>query len=109
MEAKDTVIEDKDSDLIKCPNCQAQFVILYHRIREDQAEISFKIGKTLGVAESLKPALKAIEDSRKAGIKEAMGWIHSPCPHTGGLEEEQIYVEDCPKCCKAQLKKWGIK
>ena len=42
------------------------------------------------------------------GRKEVLNWLHSPCPHTGGLEEEQMYAEACPKCWQAKRKEWGI-
>lgn len=51
MEAEDTVIkqgEGVDGDMVTCPNCHANYVVLYHRIREAQAEISFKAGVERG-------------------------------------------------------------
>ncbi len=63
-----------------------------------QAEISFKVGKTAGVAESLIPSLKAIEASRKAGQEEVVEWIklHPNVPFYDTDEWQ------------SQLKKWGL-
>ena len=38
------------------------------------------------------------------GKRQMVAWMGSPCPHTGGLEEQQMYKSDCPKCWQA-LKK----
>ena len=83
MEAKDTVmteddlcrlicsehrantLEGKNCDGLDCNQCQLG----------KQAQISFKVGKTAGVAESLIISLKAIEASRKAGIGEVVEWL----------------------------------
>ena len=67
MKAEDTVIKSDELGLaiIKHPELP-----MGQAIAIEQAKISFKIGKTEGVAESLIPSLKAIEDSRKAGAKE---------------------------------------
>ena len=27
-----------------------------------------------------------------------MNWMGEPCLHTGGLDEQQMYKSDCPKC-----------
>lgn len=134
MKAEDTVIGQKESDMIRCPACGADFVILYKRIREEQAEISFKVGKTLGVAESLMPATKAIEASRKAGyeegVKKASYFLPSKAREIkqAGIREVVGEVNhlwkpshhnlcygvidphpDCI-CCKwqAKLKEWGM-
>lgn len=29
---------------------------------------------------------------------EIINWMDEPCPHTGGLEEQQMYKSSCPKC-----------
>ena len=103
MEAKDTVIWRDMKGRLFDP-----YSVHFHDI-ERQAEISFKIGKTAGVAESLLPAVKAIEESRKAGIREVLDW-----------EEEHnvigyVYDTDDPEVEKQnmidhanQLKEWGL-
>ncbi len=48
------------------------------------------------------------EISFKAGIKEVVGFLDKPCPHSGGLEEQQLRAIDCTECWQAQLKEWGI-
>lgn len=65
-------------------------------ICEAQAEISFKIGKTAGVAESLIPATKAVEASRKAGIKEVAEIVSK---HIGMGEIDALYWQ-------SKLKEW---
>ena len=71
--AKDTVIKDKSEEMITCPNCHASFVILYHNIREAQAEITWKECKETTIAllsEGEMPMLPVEElpylDKRKA-------------------------------------------
>ena len=71
---------------------------------EAQAEISFKVGKTAGVAESLIPSLKAIEASRKAGMKEVVEWIGAERHSIG--RSEQHYINEYR--WQAKLKDWGI-
>ncbi len=66
IEAKDTVIDIAED---KYDGLGADTLV------EIQAEISFKVGKTAGVAESLIPALKAIEESHKAGQRERAKWM----------------------------------
>ncbi len=75
MEAKDTVMSKSratywDSSVLE----EDRVLVPYSKVKE-QAEISFKIGKTAGVAEGLRPALKAIEESRKAGMREVVEFI----------------------------------
>ena len=48
------------------------------------------------------------ELSFKAGIKEVAGWLDKPCPHTGGLEEQQMFALDCRKCWEDAKKEWGM-
>jgi len=60
---------------------------------KDTWEIAFKAGEGKGK-----------QEGKQLAIKEVKGWLHLPCPHTGGLEEEQMCVEDCPKCWQAFLK-----
>ena len=77
MEAKDTVMKHEQLDNIPKIKSQPYSIDIYglEAVAKTQAEISFKIGKTAGVAESLLPALKAIEESRKAGMGEVVRWI----------------------------------
>ena len=76
--------------------------------REAQAEISFKIGKTAGVAESLIPALKAIEASRKAGRMEVVEVIGDRIKHTKSAHKFNE-TSLCFACrYEAQLNKWRI-
>ena len=73
------------------------------------AEISFKVGKTLGVAESLIPATKAIEASRKAGIMEVVEWIESQ--RVAGFTLIEGMGKGIPLSetkLKAQKKRWGL-
>ena len=37
----------------------------------------------------------------KAERDRIIAWMNEPCPHTGGLEEQQMYKSDCPKCWQA--------
>ena len=103
MKAEDTVIHNRGcmADGYITGGCLGDKEVHYECTcgREEQAEISFKAGKTLGVAESLKPALKAIEDSRKAGIKEVFDFLHE---NSAGIMMNEYALE-------AQLKKWGLK
>ena len=41
------------------------------------------------------------EQIRKEERERIKNWLFRPCPHTGGLEEEQLYTQDCPKCWQA--------
>ena len=68
MGAKDTVMSPEEIEEVSSMSRYDKYS--FRKVAEAQAEISFKVGKTEGVAESLLPALKAIEDSRKAGQKE---------------------------------------
>ena len=73
---------------------------------QSQAKISFKIGKTAGVAESLIPSLKAIEASHKEGIREVVEWIERHCESDDNNPIEfSIFPE---KSWQAQKKTWGI-
>ena len=45
----------------------------------------------------------------QARIKGIMNWWHEPCPHTGGIEEEQMYKAACPKCWQALKEQEGVK
>ena len=38
------------------------------------------------------------EGIRKAERERIINWMNEVCPHTGGLEEQHIYKQDCPKC-----------
>ena len=75
------------------------------QVAKAQAEISFKIGKTAGVAESLIPSLKAIEASRKAGIKEVVEWVKT---HSFESEGNKWAVSLWDKEWQAKVKEWGI-
>ena len=76
---------------------------------EAQAEISFKIGKTAGVAESLIPAIKAIEASRKEGIREVVEWLGKQSVQAGMEGCEQYRVWQLKESeWQAKLKEWGI-
>jgi len=116
MEAKDTVMVDEqlkdlqDEGLVY----PGDVIILQRDTAQVQAEISFKVGKTLGVAESLQPALKAIENSRKAGIREVVDWVDG-CISTGDCFQEDGSVAYragdivmTKVLWQAQLKEWGI-
>ena len=98
MDWKDTV--QHHSKTVGCPHCDYEFEIndTVDDLNIEQAEISFKIGKTAGVAESLIPAVKAIDASRKAGIKEVMDWI----------EEFPSVYKPSPEAMHAKLIEWGI-
>lgn len=126
MEAKDTVIKNEDiqelyipcetchiepfwrtgndKDVIECMEC----IALKHR--EAQAEISFKVGKTLGVVETMKLSLKAMEDMKKAGIKEVVEWGNEICTY---FDHSFPYIKgrlrrNCDKCLQAKKREWGI-
>lgn len=91
MEAKDTIIKDKQSELIQCPNCQSQFVILYHNIREEQAEISYRVG--------YQQALNEHEWGKQAGIKEVAEWVKQHTYESGFIWQEGW---------QAKLKEWRV-
>ena len=93
MEAKDTVMSLEQ--LNEIPDWDS---LELTPVLEAQAEISFKVGKTAGVAESLQPALKAIEESRKAGIGEVVDWVE--------LHPNVPFYR--PKEWEAQKRNWGI-
>ncbi len=38
---------------------------------------------------------------RKDERERIFNWMSEPCPHTGGLEEQQLYKSDCPQCWQA--------
>ena len=40
-------------------------------------------------------------NARKQERERIINWMSEPCPHTGGLEEQQMYKSDCPKCWQA--------
>ncbi len=122
MEAKDTVMKDpiKRSyrGILTKPEKRLERWDI-EGLLEAQAEISFKIGKTAGVAESLIPSLKAIEASRKAGIKEVVEWI----PELIQTIKDAMWEDDwgvkgviyegpldalVKRKVKAKLKEWGI-
>ena len=109
MEAKDTVIKPKQADMIRCCNCGSEFVILYDKMRLEQAEISFKAGK-----ESLAEGISEImEQSKQAGIKEVVEWMKSKMELTRCDPDTMAYFNDYVWVdydeWKAQLKEWGIK
>ena len=76
-------------------------------VANEQAEISFKLGKTAGVAESLIPALKGIEASRKAGRREVVEWIEA---HTCGERLKIItkFLAISELDWQSKLKEWEI-
>ena len=97
---EDTVIKPDELGLaiIKHPELP-----MGQAIAIEQAEISFKIGKTAGVAESLIPSVNAIKDSYKAGINEVVKWIEEHKYKTRYLEGDiMVSVEDW----QTQLKDW---
>ena len=62
---------------------------------------------------SLKIAMTSIlkqqaEITWDKAIREVVGWIDKTCPHTGGLEEQQMRAMDCPRCWEDAEKEWGI-
>ena len=100
MNWKDTVMERKER--VKAAQYDSMSDDLPDwaiRALKAQAEISFKVGKTAGVAESLIPSLKAIEASRKAGI---VGWIE------GNSDLEKCDPETVMAEWQVQKKEWGI-
>ena len=112
----------KSEDTVMNTPTKRQFRIITREARADcsywdidgalelQARISFKVGKTAGVAESLKPTLKAIDASRKAGRKEVVEWAEQPCKeHYHGIQTTYLKRKYCEECWSAQLKDWGIK
>lgn len=109
MKAEDTVMSDKqiwDLERIKYdPNADEAglFMSALKGVAQAQAEISFKIAKTLGVAETMKFSLKAMEDMKKAGIKEVVEWI--------GENTQNIYHNDTRhiKCLALNIPEWQAK
>lgn len=83
MEAKDTVI--------KCSIKRITTPEEMQTVLKSQAEKTWPVAFKAGMRE---------------GRKDILDWLHTPCPHTGGPEEEQMYVEACPKCCQSKLKEW---
>ncbi len=76
LEAKDTVMSKEQLNVYWSLVSGSSDV---RRAIEAQAEISFKIGKTAGVAESLIPSIKAIEASRKEGRREVVEELGLHC------------------------------
>jgi len=112
MEAKATVMKPpqiKEAWLKACQENIALDMLNYPLvIVQAQAEISFKVGKTAGVAESLLPALKAIDDSRKAGIREVVEWfVKEINPKYISFDGKSYYTFGDRKM-QAKLKEWGI-
>lgn len=108
MEAKDTAMSwDKIVKLTGfVSDVDSHPAKRMRELSKKQAEISFKIGKTEGVAESLLPALKAIEKSRKAGQREMVEWIEKHA-----LREKAILGDNrilLAADWEDQLKEWGI-
>ena len=119
MEAKDTVM--RDAQIARAFDCPGDELIpsdwdLHSRddlrdVARTQAEISFKLGKTAGVAESLLPAVKAIEKSRREGIKLVVEWIKK-------YEDKTVLIDDKDNPVasyffeegdlKAKLKEWEV-
>ena len=110
MEAKDTVMSPQEISKVRRQWASGQIVggSPENDLIKAQAEISFKVGKTAGVAESLISSLKAIGASRKAGIKEVMDWIKGN--HVLGVGDDglywQCYISE--QEWEAKLKEWGL-
>ncbi len=77
-------------------------------IKETQAEISYKAGRD-SFLDDVGNVTIPLSEAHKAGRREVVGWLDKPCPHTGGLEEQQMRAVDCPKCWEDAKKEWGIK
>ena len=76
---------------------------------EVQAEISFKVGKTAGLAETLIPAAKAIEASRQAGRKEVVDLMTIACANGNTEKQRLTSLCDLMRKYEAKPKEWGIK
>ncbi len=88
MNWKDTVMTRHD---IKEYTFGDKVWAMIRKLLKDQAEVSFKLGKTLGVAETMKPALKAMEDMKKAAIKEVVEYIEQEKSTAYIFEGEYAY------------------
>ena len=107
---KETVINPKQADMIQRCNCGGEFVILYDKIREEQAEISFKAGYEQGWGRAVMENLKAF----RAGIREVEKLADKAfC----GLDPEDVDIMDTSHLIKgiqsfliglAKLKDRGI-
>ena len=100
MEAKDTVITGVETvnDTTFLPPDYISWRE-HHNLMKAQAEISFKIGKTAGVAESLIPSLKAIDASRKAGAREERdSWLLKTDPE----KARDAFTKDIIERARAQ-------
>jgi len=42
-----------------------------------------------------------VEQAKRGERERIIFWLDEPCPHTGGLEEQQMTKMDCPKCWQA--------
>ena len=107
MKAKDTVMssekwDDIYSKWLEYPGGTAGD--LANKMNEAQAEISFKVGKTAGVVESLIPALKAIEASRKAGRKEVIELLYEGCDCPRNNKHSQLPPIKRHECWKCMIK-----
>ena len=113
MNHKETVIQDKPSDLIQCPNCHAEWVVLYHNIREAQAEVSFKAGAEQGYGCGL---YTGEAEGYAMGIKEVVEFINALIIGIEGCKFEErldgdkgcIVLDMNENQWQAQLKEWGI-
>ena len=107
MKAEDTVIKDHSEELITCPNCHASYAILYHNVRESQAEISFKAGRESLLIELNSPS-NLVSAARQEGIKEVVEWGLETCPHDLFGEGTQCYKRACDECWNDKVKEWGV-
>jgi hypothetical protein len=111
---EETVIEQKENDLITCPGCRCEFVILYRRMREEQAEITgdiaykkgedkgYENGRVSGYNEATQKGIVAhregISTGRLMGIHEVVDWIEGHGGSLDGFRPEWIN----------QKKEWGL-
>jgi len=94
---------------IKEGNMEAKDTVMAKRLTEifNRYATAFEVENQYNPAPWVQEVVNLIKDEIEISIKKVGDWLHSPCPHTGGLEEEQMYVEDCPKCWRAFKERLG--
>lgn len=106
MEAKDTVMHLDDIDEGRMPDSYGSL----RKALKKQAEISFKAGKQEGI----RLTAVALDESKKAGIREVVEWIED----NAGLDAPKLidklntgstFIPIGTEKWQAKLKEWGIR
>ena len=109
MEAKDTVMSDKQLDqYCKDKVGHQAHVPNSHDRKVAQAKISFKAGQESEVDHSAELCAAYLDASKKAGMQEVVAWGEEPCPHWISKDHTRRMKRLCPDCWQAFLKERGL-